>query len=726
MKRRSWWFVVLFAAACGTSAGTEGADGGAAGRGGATADGGRRSDGAAGARAPDGPRLTPDGDCDADGVDNATEERLGTMPCEKDSDGDGIEDGPEVNSPGACIAMAPAVQTYPAPACSPTAPCPAGSECRKLDPLNPDQDGDGVRDGEEDRNHDGMIDPMDGETDPRLGDSDGDGVPDAMEGSATVCSTPALVMPTLQEDMGGDYTLALDPAFAGYRLATVTGAAPVPVAAVWEDAAAGVAGFVLSRRPDPGVSTALDQDSSDEARTAALPMMTVTSILNRQPFRSSDAFSGVTSLRRVTLPAMSDAGQVRDAMLRELTARPGEVTVPAGGSFPGGDDYVLSLATLYRAPDRIVVVGAIAPFASYNDRATPVGIRVRDLTNGTALAKAGDVLAAECDAFRVNSLPIADFVWMVDTSGSVGNDQMRIAGVATQFMDRLGQSGVDFRVGVRRAGCDLAMGAQNLVGGNFTRDAMTFATRIGTEVSTVPPAGCQAETPIESGLHYQEFMLTQPPELDVAPNDLDLGLRAMAKSIFIFVTDEDEDRLKAMWTLNGDLAPVAANAEVQRYAAFYAMHEILAFGMLTPPPVNRMRPMPCTNGESSLASRVLVQATGGAEWSICAEDPVTTGAAIDAMIAAAQGAASTYILQRVPISSTLKVSLGGRIVPRSALDGFDYNASANAIVFNIVPGSMFQPRVGDELVVSYRYFVMGNGPIGREGPRPAALRPPWR
>ena len=47
------------------------------------------------------------------------------------------------------------------------------------DPFNPDTDGDGLLDGEEDINHNGVVD--DGETDPNDPDTDGDGIIDGSE-----------------------------------------------------------------------------------------------------------------------------------------------------------------------------------------------------------------------------------------------------------------------------------------------------------------------------------------------------------------------------------------------------------------------------------------------------------------------------------------------------------------------------------------------------------------
>jgi hypothetical protein len=59
-----------------------------------------------------------DNDIDGDGLDNATEQLLGTDPVNPDSDGDGLSDGDEVN-------------------------------LYTTDPLNPDSDGDYLSDGEE-------------------------------------------------------------------------------------------------------------------------------------------------------------------------------------------------------------------------------------------------------------------------------------------------------------------------------------------------------------------------------------------------------------------------------------------------------------------------------------------------------------------------------------------------------------------------------------------------
>lgn len=87
-------------------------------------------------------------DSDNDGLDNATEDRLGTNPNIADTDNDGLSDGLEVKT-----------------GCT--------------NPLNPDSDNDGIPDGTEDSNHNGITDG--GETNPCLADTDHDGMPDGFE-----------------------------------------------------------------------------------------------------------------------------------------------------------------------------------------------------------------------------------------------------------------------------------------------------------------------------------------------------------------------------------------------------------------------------------------------------------------------------------------------------------------------------------------------------------------
>ncbi|WP_147468489.1 Ig-like domain-containing protein [Corallococcus interemptor] len=87
-------------------------------------------------------------DTDKDGLTDDEEIALGTDPNNPDTDGDGIPDGIEV-------------------------------KVGVTDPLDDDSDDDGILDGNEDKDHDGMVDAD--ETDPNNADTDGDGLTDGVE-----------------------------------------------------------------------------------------------------------------------------------------------------------------------------------------------------------------------------------------------------------------------------------------------------------------------------------------------------------------------------------------------------------------------------------------------------------------------------------------------------------------------------------------------------------------
>ncbi len=114
----------------------------------------------------DGQEKDWNGDADNDGNINARE---------YDSDNDGINDGTEVGIGEADLHNHTDIN--------------AGHFIvdddpeTVTDPTNPDTDGDGILDGDEDKNHDGEYDIEEGETDPLFGDTDGDGLPNDYNGN---------------------------------------------------------------------------------------------------------------------------------------------------------------------------------------------------------------------------------------------------------------------------------------------------------------------------------------------------------------------------------------------------------------------------------------------------------------------------------------------------------------------------------------------------------------
>lgn len=658
-------------------------------------------------------------DCDHDGVTNDDEKKYGTDPCSSDTDGDGINDRTEIEAPKLCISTPESSTPRPLQVCNDDSDCPTGN-CVGLDPTNPDQDNDGVKDGEEDRNHDGLIgdcvflcptgnechasqtcssgfctpalDPqcLESETDPRLSDTDGDGIADKDEGQNLVCNTDALINPTLNTNITGDWTLALDPAFSAVRNATYTNPSGVDAAATFDSPTDLVAGFILSKQ---GQSNAIQQDESDETIMNNISGLTISAVFNRRSFQTYDGFSAVVSQRIITASTIG-TDKLRDQLLSAISEQPsGAFSVQTTSDYGSATQFSLLITTVVRS-DRILIVGAIAPSSAFDNTSNQSAIRMRDLTNATGIATAHKGLDAECDDFNVESLPVADIVWLVDASGSMNDDQALISDTATEFFTKLQASSLDFRVGVMQAGSSTSN--VNLTGGQFTTDQNVFSAQI---TNPTGPSGDETETPITAGKNLHQLTLSNAPAV-TQPGDMSQGLRPNAKLIYIFTTDEDERTLQSSDTSSRTATQTQVESQpgFQPLLDYYIQNGIIAFGMIALAPE-------CTNAyEPSWAAKSVVEQTGGAYWPICKTDKTVLTAALNALITAAQGAASTFSFARVPISSTIKLALNTTIVPRSSKDGFDYDGPNNSIFFNTPSGSQYTPQLGDEVFISYRFF----------------------
>lgn len=109
-------------------------------------------------------------DTDHDGVGDAQEVKSGANATNCDSDGDGEPDGIEnnvanIDAPQGCPGMPASGTNFANP--------------KILSSTKADSDGDGLLDGEEDKNHNGWLDPD--ESDPTTPDTDGDGISDYVE-----------------------------------------------------------------------------------------------------------------------------------------------------------------------------------------------------------------------------------------------------------------------------------------------------------------------------------------------------------------------------------------------------------------------------------------------------------------------------------------------------------------------------------------------------------------
>ncbi|QSQ27964.1 OmpA family protein [Pyxidicoccus parkwayensis] len=140
-----------------------------------------------------------DTDSDRDGIDDRTEIELGLDPHDADTDDDGVPDGldgitdtdgdgiidaldPDSDNDGIYDGTERGVTLETAPVGTNTSSPnfrPDADPSTTTDPKKADTDGDGLKDGEEDADHNGRVDAT--ETDPNKADTDGDGLGDGVE-----------------------------------------------------------------------------------------------------------------------------------------------------------------------------------------------------------------------------------------------------------------------------------------------------------------------------------------------------------------------------------------------------------------------------------------------------------------------------------------------------------------------------------------------------------------
>lgn len=654
------------------------------------------------------PRCGTGIDSDGDGLTNEQECTLGSDPLNPDSDGDGVRDGTEVRYPRICVATDRSMQRRPPPACTNDTDCNSDERCVGLNPASNDSDGDGVPDGMEDTGLDGMIDVSMGETDPRLWDTDGDGTNDGM-GGLNICRPMGLATVTQVTIPPGSTQVGHDPAFGA---ATTVMGTMGRGAVLLDDPAAQVSGAVFLL-PSMGDVRA-EQMRIEGAITSAIGTG-ITPVLVGRALTTHEMQPAITSTYRIA--RMTTASALRDALVMPLT----------GGAAPGGrstgpsNEFYLDVTTVRRmsgaAMDRTDVIVVISPRSAYENPMAPTAIRANDL-NSSAVAEAGKTLGSTCQVFRAERTAMADFLWTVDTSGSMGDDQMRLGNVATQFFNRLNRAGVDFRVAVLQAGSNPAgpnwtsapeypMGFEWINGSDpmgalrlcqqVTATSLRVGCGPGDMLSPYPFSGGQEEPTAAAviGHHYLSMMMGSPR-----------GFRRGARVVTFHVTDEPGTNDFTRYFQRNN-APDTGMPWGSTYNAttlanivgYFRRHEILTFG-LVPTSRNACSGPGVTPNVNDLP-RCVIEENGGAVIPITTATDPEIEAAMARIVDAVAGATSQFRLTRTPITSTIKVRVRGMDVPRSRSQGFDYDPVSRSIVFY---GSMYRPALGDEVVISYRVW----------------------
>jgi hypothetical protein len=628
----------------------------------------------------DGAVETPPFDTDGDGIPDF---------CDMDSDNDGVNDLDEDRNGdgqlGECNAP-----------CNGTTPCADGSYCSPL------------------RNVCVNRECLNGETDPYSTDTDGDGVEDGQEGTF-ICNPQSEDNPHGRKPVQFFTHSIMNVQIGVEQAATVmdvgpTGPGTHEAAVTFDLFEPGheTAGFLVTRQPAADAVEAETQAAIQEIGTVA--SQNLITLAQGNSVMSHEEFPTVVSTV-VTFETGSprDITEVRNSVIAALLGRSESDFSFTGQSGRTGTSFVAAFSTQWREGEYVVLMGAVALRDDFN-MGEYVGVHVDDASNGTGLAEAVATTEVECEDYLVESLPVADIVWVVDDSGSMDDDQTRVANAASTFLDLANASNLDWRM------CVVDMTEGN-PGSCCTNTDQTNDTWLGAseqsqfENCIQDPAGSNpADGGAEHGLVQMEDALTSHlPRNSVDPQKF----RDEAKMVVIFVTDEPAQELKDNGSCpvsNSDASQwsSACDDEIQPYVDLLGVNDAVAHGIIVP----GSTPDCSDLGDWGRGYEEVVAAVGGQTGSICQSD---LSATLSIIISDIVGSASPVVLEHTPISVSVAVAKEMKqtdpstfeALPRSRAAGFDYRASSNTIVF--INQDFSDPPY--EIVVSYQRWVTDVVPV---------------
>lgn len=505
-----------------------------------------------------------------------------------------------------------------------------------------------------------------------------------------LCPGDALEEPTVAALTRSEAQLALDPAWSTPRLAQDAARA---VSALATDAPADDAAALVMEVPES--RTLADAAGAWEGRIAA--SVGAAAVLVGREGRTDEGWA----LRRSSFRLMSletTAAVVRDRVARDVAglnpglARPG---------YSGSRSFTLEVTTVLRPEiGRAVILVAAAPESRFDDARATTAIRVQDLTNATGLAPAGAMLDTLCQRIVATRNVTADFLWLVDTSRSMEDDQERLGNVASRFFREMSAAGIDLRVGVVQAGSaaagpDLDSPGFAWINGADPDGAQQLAWQVTYQRFGNDLRDTRQPYPLEGGEEEPvaaAVVTAQAMDRRTGDRDDSRRFRAGAQRVAFLVTDEagtnDDERYFAT-----DRARWGALREdrVRAVTRWFGTNGWQTFAM-----ANLFSRSSCPSTDNFVPC--VVTGNGGAYIPISTATEAEVSAALSRIVDAVAGAASEFEVTVPPISASLRVRVDSTLTPRSRADGFDYDDAARTILFR---GNTYRPRRGQAVRAAY-------------------------
>ena len=322
--------------------------------------------------------------------------------------------------------------------------------------------------------------------------------------------------------------------------------------------------------------------------------------------------------------------------------------------------YILYLTLVYYSQTDVYISVAVCA-DTLADTYQPV------LTGVTSYTNLGD-LDAQVNNHKMSKTAEggggqSDFLFVIDNSGSMSDEQEAISQASTDFGTAMSGSGLDYAMAVVTTDSDELRDSNG--DGGFTSSIEEF------QVDVV--VGSWGRSSSESGIWFGEQALL--PEGSVSAE----GFPRQGASLSVVIMSDEVDQY-AKHSSDGDF-DVNSNLF---YENGYRVYTI----------VN-------TDPDSSQYGQTYIDLAKATEGSYASIDDLSAFAKIMTQIASnAGGASSIYQLEFYPITGSILVTVDGTQVSNDITNGWTYNIGSNAIVFH---GEAI-PAGGQEVTIAFSYL----------------------
>jgi hypothetical protein len=400
------------------------------------------------------------------------------------------------------------------------------------------------------------------------------------------------------------------------------------------------------------------------------------------------------------------SADIRNVLLTELGSDADISVLPLGSN--SGREFRVSLAFWESGQNLYTWIGVYA-----TDFADQVKAVYGDVNNGTAVTSV-DAVNAFISASQTFNLFVdfnneADILWVIDNSGSMGQEQDNLGNGIDQFLVSLDNAGVNYQLAVTTTDgryCDELSALPNDASSNFISPTTPDReSQWGDDYNGIARPGTSGSA-TETGFYCADKVDLTGFDRETAPN------------IVVFVSDEPENESVGESLPSGVYGSEYSPRDFNTYKQIFIDSGATYFAITGPstevrPTFNDPFPGyetdPNCSGEGGRASggahyRAITVATGGSFSSICASS-TSWEVMFEQIIQTATGLASSFKLDYPPKPSTLIVKINGTAVNRdtSHNNGFDvvYGSEEASIVFY---GEQARPEASDEIAISYDHI----------------------